>query len=393
MPARRNEPLHPVTRRAALKVMAGGLILPAVPLLGGCDFGVPDEALSAWRAAPPPETEIRRWALAHALLAPNPHNMQPWSVDLGQPGRIVLHYDLARRLPETDPYYRQLIIGCGAFLELLVQALAARGQAATLTYFPQGEFGSAPDARPIAVVDLRDGVAGADPLFVQVRRRHTHRMPFDTGRPLAAGVVEALTGAAPQLPVAPRVTAEPALRDKLSAIAAQAWEVEVRTPATYRESVLLFRVGKEEILRHRDGITLTGFKPNLAKALGWMAPEKVLDPTSSGFQRGLEMGLEQARTAMGWTWLLTQGNSRAQQLDAGRAYVRLHLKATQLGVALQPMSQALQEYKEMAAVQRDLYSALGVDARTHTLQMLARLGYATGAQPSPRRALEDLIKT
>ena len=56
------------------------------------------------------------------------------------------------------------------------------------------------------------------------------------------------------------------------------------------------------------------------------------------------------------------------------------------------MSQVLQEYPEMSEMQQSLYRALGIDARANTVQMLARLGYASGAEPSPRRALDTLIK-
>lgn len=384
----------PVTRRSFIKVLSGGIIAPALPLLGGCSFDIPAPAVDAWRAAPPMETEVRRWALAHALLAPNPHNLQPWVVDLGTPGRITLFYDRTRHLPETDPHHRQLIIGCGAFLELLMQALAARGQATTLTYFPDGGFTDTPDARPIAAVQFVDGASPViDPLFAHIRQRHTHRMPFDTTRPLSPASLEDLLRTSPHLPVAAQGTIDAAARQTLSGIAAQAWEIEVRTPRTLLESVRLFRIGSDEILRHRDGIALTGFMPNLAKTLGWMSPEKMSDPASTGYERSLEMGREQARTAMGWAWLTTQGNSRAQQLDAGRAYARLHLQATALGVALQPMSQVLQEYAEMDPVQRSLYHTLHIEPATHTVQMLARLGYASGAYPSPRRELDTLIRT
>ena len=57
------------------------------------------------------------------------------------------------------------------------------------------------------------------------------------------------------------------------------------------------------------------------------------------------------------------------------------------------MSQVLQEYPEMASTQHALYRALGIDAQAHTVQMLARVGYAQGAKPSPRRKLDTMIKT
>lgn len=382
-----------LSRRNFIKAISGGVILPAVPLMAGCNFDIPDQAVSAWRAPPPMEMEVRRWALSHALLAPNPHNLQPWLVDLRTADRITLYFDRDRKLPETDPLYRQLIIGCGAFLELLMQALAARSQSATLRMFPDGEFAQSPDERPVAVVELGSGSVSADPLFAHARQRHTHRMPFETGKPLAAATLNELTTASPHLPVAVAGSIGPVLRGTLSDIAARAWEVEVRTPRTMMESALLMRVGDDEILRHRDGISLTGFMPQLAKVLGWMTPEKIVEPGSAGFKRGLELGRAQARTAMGWIWISTAGNSRTQQLTAGRAYVRLHLRATALGVALQPMSQALQEYAEMAEPQTALYGALAMDPRAHTLQMLARVGYASGAFPSPRRELDTLIRT
>ena len=69
---------------------------------GGGDF-------QAWKS-PPPDMDIRRWALSHALLAPHAHNLQSWLVDLDTPDTIVLRMDLRRLLPETDPWSRQLVI-------------------------------------------------------------------------------------------------------------------------------------------------------------------------------------------------------------------------------------------------------------------------------------------
>jgi len=384
----------PVTRRTYLKVLSGGLIASALPTLQGCATGMPEEAVQAWRSAPPADSEVRRWALSHALLAPNPHNLQPWIVDLSESDQITLLYDTTRSLPETDPYYRQLVIGCGAFLELLVMALQSRGVGVEMRLFPEGEFENKPDTRPISRLQLiHGGASAADPLFAQVRRRFTHRMPFDTTKPLSPATLHTLREAPRGDGVRTHGVLDGAQRDALRSLARDAWDIEVRTPRTHLESVRLTRIGKDEILRHRDGITLTGFLPNLAHTLGWMAPEKVTKPGSSGFDRTLEYGRAQAATAMGWIWLTTAGNSRSDQIAAGRAYVRTHLRATALGVALHPMSQILQEYSEMTQVQTQLYQALAIDPGVHRVQMLARIGCADGASPSPRRELATLIRS
>jgi hypothetical protein len=57
---------------------------------------------------------------------------------------------------------------------------------------------------------------------------------------------------------------------------------------------------------------------------------------------------------------------------------------------MHPMSQVLQEYAEMRALQRGFLAMLEIPTG-HTVQMLVRLGYAEQATPSPRRELSNLL--
>jgi len=88
--------------------------------------------------------------------------------------------------------------------------------------------------------------------------------------------------------------------------------------------------------------------------------------------------------------LQTKGNNRLAQIEAGRAYVRINLKSAQMGIAMTPISQILQEYDEMQGMQSRFLSALNVPA-TNTVQMLFRLGKARPAPATPRRPLDDLL--
>jgi len=96
---------------------------------------------------------------------------------------------------------------------------------------------------------------------------------------------------------------------------------------------------------------------------------------------------------------VTDNNQRTQQINAGRAFVRMQLKATEMGLGLHPMSQALQEYPEMAKHFEAAHQAIiGMHApRTvsdTTVQMLCRIGYTTEPTPAaPRRALEKILRT
>ncbi len=94
----------------------------------------------------------------------------------------------------------------------------------------------------------------------------------------------------------------------------------------------------------------------------------------------------------GFLWLVTEGNERATQVNAGRAYVRVQLAATAQGLSMQPLSQALQEYAEQARPYREIHALAGASDPGQTVQMWARVGYAPAVEPAPRRRLQEFIR-
>ena len=146
----------------------------------------------AWQG-PGNEPDVRRWALGYAILAPNSHNRQPWLVDLREPNAITLYVDRTRMLPMTDPWFRQIVVSQGTFLESLVLALRERGVSPQVQLFPQGEFKPREvDDRPVARVSWAGTAAGKDPLYAQILRRHTAKVDYDTTRTVAPTTLEAL---------------------------------------------------------------------------------------------------------------------------------------------------------------------------------------------------------
>ena len=99
----------------------------------------------------------RRKALSFALLAPNPHNRQPWMVDLSRPDEVVLHVDTSRLLPETDPFNRQITIGLGCFLEVMRMAAAQQGYRVDIGALPRGRERHRAGRAPVARGRLRGG--------------------------------------------------------------------------------------------------------------------------------------------------------------------------------------------------------------------------------------------
>jgi len=387
-------PIDSSTRRRFIGLVGGGAVAAAALPLAGCATGMPDTATQAWRSAGS-EPELRRFMLAHALLAPNPHNRQPWLADLSEPDRITLVCDGQRLLPHTDPYGRQILIGCGAFIELAVIAARQRGVAVEVQLFPTGA--PAPDALPAGtrVATLRLGAAGSaapDPLFAAVPRRHTNKTAYANGRALPQDLLIAWAHTARQHGLASGVVAGDAAMAPIRTITREAWEAECLTPRTWLESAHLMRIGPAAIARHRDGISINGSLPRLMHTLGLFDPFEVPRRGSANFGRVMERWAA-FETGSGYLWLATTGNTRAGQVEAGRAYLRLQLQATAAGVDLHPLSQPLQEFAEVRPQYLALHRALGIEPAQGTVQMLARAGYALApAEPSPRRGLPQLLQ-
>ena len=390
-------------RRNFVRLSGGGVALAAVASLGACSSAYPPEAVAAW-AGPGDPADLRRWALGYAILAPNSHNRQPWVADLREPSAITLYVDRERTLPMTDPWFRQIVVSQGTFIESLVIALNESGADAQVTLFPQGEFAArAVDDRPVARIHWAAGAAPArkDGLFAQLLRRHTAKVDYDTTRPVTPATLNALQSALTDASVVYGGTVDPARIEPLRTLCWESARVELLTPRTVMESVRLTRVGPEEIARHRDGISVNGLMPRLFDKLGLFDRSQPPTEGSAAYKQMMGRFEGHSNTAMGFVWLSTAtarhasaGPGRSAEVNAGRAYMRLQLKATELGLQMHPMSQAPQEFPEMTTHYDRLHRLLlGKAATEETVQMFCRIGYCTDQPHTPRRGVEAIIRS
>jgi nitroreductase len=388
-------------RRDFIRLVGGGAVIAALP---GCSSDLPAGAVAPWQG-PGPETELRRWALAHAILAPNSHNRQPWVADLREPSAIRLHVDRERLLPETDPWFRQIVVSQGTFIEALVMALHERGVTPEVTLFPEGAFAPRQlDDRPVARIAWNPNApAGArDPLFTQILRRHTAKVDYDTSRPVAADAIAALQASQADAQVHFGATTDPRQVEALRRLCWESARVELLTERTVMESIRLTRVGPDEINRHRDGISINAFVPRLANAVGAFDRTKPPAEGTTAYRQMMSRFEGHSRTAMGFVWLSTDTSAHAAanttrhaEVRAGRAYMRLQLAATRIGLQVHPMSQAVQEFPEMKPHFDELHRLLvGKPASQETVQMFCRMGYVDEAAAlTPRRGVDAIIRT
>ncbi|QDG77893.1 twin-arginine translocation pathway signal protein [Labrenzia sp. PHM005] len=363
-----------VSRRKTLALLGGGLILAATASAGAfVATRSPEKALQPWEKAGTYD-DPRLFALSYALLAPNPHNRQPWLIELTGDDAFRLHRDETRDLPHTDPHLRQIFVGLGCFLEQMAIAATIKGFEAQIDLFPDGLDG------PIADVRLIEG-AKADRLADHIMDRRSCKEPFQE-KPVPTALQDELRQYG-------SVWTKPGDVARIKTLTWDAWMTEMNTHRTLKESVELMRMGKAEINANPDGIDLGGpFLESLMLA-GILTRENQLDPTSTGFQEGVKIYTEMLNATPAYISLTTAGNTRFEQIDAGRRWLRLNLETTRLGLALHPVSQALQEFEEMAPHYAEAHRLLAKPGET--VQMLGRLGYGPATPRSPRWSLETRI--
>jgi hypothetical protein len=187
---------------------------------------------------------------------------------------------------------------------------------------------------------------------------------------------------------------QPEMLARQRAVAAEAWRIEMVTPRTIMESYKVLRVGPDEVARHRDGLTL------LDPTVVWMARLGLFDrsrapgPDDYATTSQIKDFGKKLDSTPGFLWMVSEANDRITQINAGRAYVRVQLAGTAMGVVMQPLQQALQEYPEQAGPYAQIRHLLGAAAPGQTVQMWARVGFAPPTGPAPRRGVDaHMVRT
>ncbi|MBM7066436.1 twin-arginine translocation pathway signal protein [Actibacterium sp. 188UL27-1] len=364
----------PLSRRKTLALIGGGTLFAAAAGAGTfIGTRTPLKALAPWDMAGS-YGDARLGALSYALLAPNPHNRQPWLAELQGEDTVILHRDPDRDLPVTDPFARQLTIGMGCFLGLMDMAAGQQGLAVETQLFPEGEDG------PVAI--CRFGAGGQpDPLFAHVMERRSHKEAFEA-RPVSKDATAALALHA-------RIVTERAEVETLRRIGVAAWQTEAATKQAWQESIDLLRIGKAEINAQPDGIDAGGAMLESLAAVGLFTREAAADLNNPGTKGVIEETTDAITGAPAFAVQVSDSNTRIDQIGVGREWLRLNLAATGAGLALRPISQALQEYPEMAEIYAEIHQVCAPDGGT--VQMLGLLGYGTRTPRTPRWPLETRL--
>ena len=345
-------------------------------------------------ASIPTNSPIRR-AIAWATQAPNPHNTQAWKFFPLSDTSALLYIDERRLLPVTDPPARQIHIGAGCCIETMAVGMSIEGYETEVELLPDGTHGFEEiGRRPVARLEVsRSSAIRPDPLASAVGARQTNRKPY-TGPSLTEDEADRIRAAVPPGEVEVLTFNDAATMRPLLDVFYRAWEIEVTSQRLYEETRIWFRFDEKQRRAHRDGLSMPqlgvdGLKRRLVEwTLHNGDPEAWFGRrTTKATLKTLKQGIDSAR---GIVLLRTPTNRQVDWLVAGRAFARVHLGLTQLGLTCNPYSQVLQEYPEVAELQREFDDLLGVQA-PQKIQMAVRVGRADRAYTALRRDPGDFI--
>ena len=335
-------------------------------------------ALQPWvlpAEAPADALALTSALIGAAVLAPSAWNAQPWRFE-ADPDSIRLFADPRRALPTSDPDRRGMMVSLGAALENLVVAARAYGLQPTVSYRPDhGARGA------VAEVTWTGGGPRRDrDLFAVLTHRRTNRRNYD-GRGLLPQVRAQLSAQAADGPRLHWLDDRAALRD-LADIAHDAVRAQVSDRRVQAEQHAWLRTSVRDAERRGDGVPVDAL--GMTGPANWFAG-RYYDPDSWFLRFGAgslaKHAREGLRSAGAAALLTTTVRDESAWVLGGQAYERLALKATQLGLAQQPVNAPI----EVERFRGPLLLRFG--ARGEQPLMLLRFGHDRRVPHTPRRAV------
>ena len=314
-----------------------------------------------------------------ATKAPSSHNTQPWRFEL-RDGSVRARADTDRWLEVADRDQRELYISLGCAAENLVIAArheglgpevaleadsATGGTVATITLGRGNDGRGAAQRRGELHVDRPGGLD----LFEEIPRRRTSHRPFD-GRRLPARELDLLRDACDGHGVELALLDDEESVRRVADLSAEADREQFGDPAWRRE------------LGRWIGRGVLGARWPVSRIAQAVVTNVNMGESTARKNAALIAGA----SSVGILW--THTDTHDDHVRAGRAYERIALAASAMGIATHPVSQAL----EVPRLKDRLATLLPVaDAVPHHV---FRMGYATDEdRATPRRRPEQMIET
>jgi hypothetical protein len=362
-----------MTRRQFLRTGAAATACPTVAATtSGCSGTHRQEDQARWLRRPlvasTLSTEQFQEIVRCATLAANGHNTQPWRFHL-EPDRITISPDFSRRTPAVDPDDHHLWVSLGCATENLVHAARALGKYADVEQTLQDiriSFTNSPPERSSLV----------DAIF----QRQCTRADYD-GRQMPSDVLHALEEAGAVNGVGLRLVTDRAQMETVLEYVTAGNSAQMRDPAFVAELKHWIRFDDAEAAESGDGLfTRASGNPTSPSWLGSRMFSLFFTEKSEN-----DKYAKQIRSSAGVAILVGERADPASWFGVGRAYERLALTMTTLGIRNSFLNQPV----EVPAVRTQFAQWLGAPRRRPDLVL--RFGTGPLLPYSLRRPVSKVI--
>ncbi len=277
-----------------------------------------------------------RYVVAHAILAPSGHNVQPWRFHFAG-ARLTLSVDPSVETPMLDFGRAGTWVSFGAALENITLVARSIGLEPHVDLFP--EPGDADIVAHVGFVSTQP--VSSDDLG-WVTKRVTNRKTPAERTPLPASLAESLESIAAREGARLQIRGDAPSLDEIARLLGSSDRIAMMNPLLHRELVGGFRWTRKEVETKRDGLDIwTTEMDGLARAglqtlKQWKAVEAIRDCGGGAFLE--EPARDQIAGASAVALLTIPGLTRASFLTGGKVVQRLWLAANRGGFAFHPMT-------------------------------------------------------
>ena len=311
--------------------------------------------------------ELAKILISFAICAPSGHNSQPWKFQTTE-NQIIVMPDMSKTLKVVDGENRELFISLGCAVENMQIAATQYGYESDYEYI---------DGKIVVTFRQSENVT-PDPLFDQIKKRHTHRGEF-TGKKIPSDLIKILQSVEkeqnPDFAIFDGETNEAKLiKEKIYL----GNNIQMSDTAFKNELVEWMRFNKKDIKENQNGLcyNVLGF-PATPKFVGKKMVRMFLSPKA---QNKTDNGVNNSASA--FCLFSTAAKSEADYIAVGKTLERVLLKITELNLAYSFSNQPC----EVEPLSLKLREELNL---TNYPSVVIRIGY--GDEPkhfAPREKIE-----
>lgn len=318
--------------------------------------------------------EQLKFLLRFAILAPSGHNTQLWLFRLAD-DHVYLFADRTRALPVVDPNDRELVISCGAALELVEIAARNYGRELFIEICPD----SADDDLSAKITIGGNEVAGElnSDLFRAIPKRRTNRAQFED-KQITNAVANRCESAASHFGVELVFIKDRTARSRVAELVAEGDRVQFADPRFRRELASWIHSRRKV---SRDGMSGDAFGvPDILSPIGALIIR--------AFDRGKGVAAGHKKKILDGSPMLAVISSASDDVQdwiaTGRALSRVLLTLAAAGATASYRNQPV-EIESLRPRLRETVNCKGIP------QLLLRFGFGPTLKASVRRSVDDVL--